>query len=332
MKASLRCGSRRVAILSFALVCSTWMANAQVFCQPALGAEVLAYSFETGLEGFTNNGTGTTVSLDTIGATAGTNSLKFTQNLNATFTGMITTQINPTIVGGSTILGDPPGIDYVLFDLTLPTPLPPDPPGAGFARAGVTIFGNSQPDFPGGQLEGLEVQFFDNEISIAGPAGTYHDLRIDLASAFHPLAGTTGSFNDIFGTVGSGPNDILPVSFQIYINKNNTFPLTVYVDNIRFGNNPVPIPGDYNQDGAVDAADYVYWRKATDAGLDDLPNDNDDAGPVGTAEYSLWQTNFGAGASGGGGSTGAVPEPASGVLLLVAAGCYWSAKRKRTGR
>ena len=33
--------------------------------------------------------------------------------------------------------------------------------------------------------------------------------------------------------------------------------LTFYIDNVRFG---MTVPGDYNDNGIVDAADYTIWR------------------------------------------------------------------------
>jgi hypothetical protein len=65
------------------------------------------------------------------------------------------------------------------------------------------------------------------------------------------------------------------------------------------------LPGDYNQNGVVDAADYVVWRK----------NDGSQAG------YDVWRTNFGRTAGSGAGasvSSSAVPEP--GLLALVLCG------------
>jgi hypothetical protein len=325
MKFGSRCSLFGTAFAPLVLLLASVMAS--LFCANLRGAEFLAYSFETGLEGFGPNGGGTTVTLDTIGATHGTNSLKFSQVSGATFTGAITTSLNPTFPGGTTIIGDPPGVDYILFDLTLPEAYPP--PGiGGFARASVTIFGSSQPDYPGGQLHGLQAQFFDNEISIAGAAGTYRDLRIDLASAPHPLTFVGGSFNDIFGTVGSGQDDVIPTSFQIYINKRNDSPLTVYIDNIRVGIIPSAVDGDYNEDGNVDAADYVVWRKNLNSNTA-LPNDNELGTPIRAAHYDLWRQNF-ASPSPGGASASAVPEPGSVVLLIVAGACCWM-RRHRAG-
>jgi hypothetical protein len=69
-------------------------------------------------------------------------------------------------------------------------------------------------------------------------------------------------------------------------------------------NIPAPgVPGDYNSDSKVDAADYVAWR------------DNPGANGGDPAGYNTWRANFGAG-SGAGAGISAVPEPASIAMLL----------------
>jgi hypothetical protein len=75
---------------------------------------------------------------------------------------------------------------------------------------------------------------------------------------------------------------------------------------IDFNAPPTPpgtggLTGDYNNDGSVDAADYVVWRKT---------NINGQQG------YDDWRANFGRTAGGGAANQAAVPEPASGALLL----------------
>lgn len=58
------------------------------------------------------------------------------------------------------------------------------------------------------------------------------------------------------------------------------------------------VPGDFTNDGAVDAADYVFWRK-------------NPAGDLIPADYNIWRTNFGApfGATVSAAGHSTVPEP-----------------------
>jgi hypothetical protein len=84
----------------------------------------------------------------------------------------------------------------------------------------------------------------------------------------------------------------------------------------------VPLDGDYNGDGVVDAADYVVWRENLGTS-NPLPNDAI-GGVIGQAQYDQWRANFGATLSGGGSGTaiGArtnVPEPSSIFLALFLA-------------
>jgi parallel beta-helix repeat protein len=62
------------------------------------------------------------------------------------------------------------------------------------------------------------------------------------------------------------------------------------------------ILGDFNEDGSVDMADYVKWRKSGGT----------------AAEYNQWRANFGATSGGASANATATPEPAN---LLVALGC-----------
>ncbi len=90
------------------------------------------------------------------------------------------------------------------------------------------------------------------------------------------------------------------------------------------------IPGDYNQNGVVDAADYVLWRKTLNSSASPQGSgaDGNGDGTVNAGDYTFWRQNFGrasqiivntgsgSGSSGSLGS-GAVPEPASVWLLLL---------------
>lgn len=80
---------------------------------------------------------------------------------------------------------------------------------------------------------------------------------------------------------------------------------------------PAGLPGDYNENKKVDAADYTFWRDRLGSATS-LPNDS--TAGVGDDDYTRWKTNFGMsipGAGGGSLSASAVPEPATWLLAIV---------------
>ncbi|WP_231930894.1 hypothetical protein [Botrimarina hoheduenensis] len=81
------------------------------------------------------------------------------------------------------------------------------------------------------------------------------------------------------------------------------------------------LPGDYNNDGQVDAADYTVWRDALGSQMN-LAADGSGNGIVDQADYNVWVNNFGATFS----IAIAVPEPSAGVamavLLLMTSRCF----------
>jgi hypothetical protein len=95
-------------------------------------------------------------------------------------------------------------------------------------------------------------------------------------------------------------------------------------DNIEMLVSPIGLPGDYNDDGSVDAADYVVWRNSFGQTGPDLVADGDASGTVDTRDYELWRANFGqpAGIGATVGSavplSAAVPEPSTIVTCLMA--------------
>lgn len=74
------------------------------------------------------------------------------------------------------------------------------------------------------------------------------------------------------------------------------------------------IPGDYNANGVVDAADYTTYRDALGTNTT-LPNDTT-PGTVSMADYSVWSNNFG---QGGPSAAATVPEPSTlaGLVLTM---------------
>ena len=88
---------------------------------------------------------------------------------------------------------------------------------------------------------------------------------------------------------------------------------------------PPPLPGDYNDNGVVDAADYAVWRDHLNSNFQ-LPNEVAGVSPgtVTAADYDAWKLRFGDTLSGSGAAAQAagVPEPNSAVLFLLALACH----------
>jgi hypothetical protein len=74
--------------------------------------------------------------------------------------------------------------------------------------------------------------------------------------------------------------------------------------------------GDFNDDGTVDASDYVAWRKH-DGGTTALPNDDGLGTPIRAEHYDLWRAHFGGMQAPGVGTGGEVPEPSACVPAII---------------
>ncbi|MEX0643300.1 MAG: autotransporter-associated beta strand repeat-containing protein, partial [Pirellulales bacterium] len=123
----------------------------------------------------------------------------------------------------------------------------------------------------------------------------------------------------------------LPGGGLATLNANAIFPANSALAIIQVGNElrldgaySTMLPGDFNEDGFVDAADYVVWRKTM---------------PGNMMKYDEWRSNFGTGMGGGAsinlGSelVAGIPEPASlGLLLWPALGLLLRGRRHRVGR
>ena len=185
-------------------------------------ADTLLYSFETGPEGFAPNGFPVpTVAVDTVGATDGVQSLRFSMSQPQTFTGALTQFVNPALLLD-------PGTNAIAVDVTIPQG-EEEYTGAGFARLGIMYFGS----IPSQGVFGVPVQTNgQSERSVDLAPGTY--------TIVIPLISTSGTpFRDAFGT---DPGDLEQLSgFQFYINKSNDDAMTVYFDNVRVVGGPAPI-------------------------------------------------------------------------------------------
>ncbi len=141
-----------------------------------------------------------------------------------------------------------------------------------------------------------------DQLQVSGAVFLNGTLSVALANSFMP---TTGNVFDIldWGSL-SGTFDTLQLPMLAAGLEWDTSQL--YVSGML---SVVPLlPGDFNHDGKVDAADYVAWRKGV--GVATTP-----------ANYDLWRTNFGrtagSGASVSTNGFSQVPEPASAILIVA---------------
>ena len=169
------------------------------------------------------------------------------------------------------------------------------------------------------QVGGVIPGQFDSLI-VEGNAAIEGHLVVGLINDFEPVLGNSFPILEtVFGNVtGTFDVEILPVfnglTFDVVYN-----PQSVVLQVVE------ALPGDYNDDGVVDAADYVAWRNNVGAAPGTLPNDID-GGIIGDAQYATWRTNFGNASGGGSLASATVPEP-TGLLLLIVA---WAARGRWT--
>ncbi len=95
---------------------------------------------------------------------------------------------------------------------------------------------------------------------------------------------------------------------------------------------PAGVPGDYNSNGVVDAADYVIWRDHLGTSFQ-LTNEvaGTTPGTVTQEDYTAWRARFGSISSSGAGTaiaTSAVPEPSTVVVLMAAILATFTARRR----
>ncbi len=152
-----------------------------------------------------------------------------------------------------------------------------------------------------------------NGLTITG--GTLNLTNLgSLTEGIYPLLDYSGTLagsvsNLMLGAVPTGFN------FSLVNNVANTSVDLIVTPNL---------PGDYNQNGAVDAADYTVWRDNLGASFA-LPNrDPASTGAVSQADYDFWLNQFGAVMSSAQPSTAAVPEPHAILLAALTMLCATS--------
>jgi hypothetical protein len=134
--------------------------------------------------------------------------------------------------------------------------------------------------------------------------------------------------SDDIKTTDTGYNILQPIPFSYdYVAFRNTTDYDFAIDDFKVETFSVSpgVAGDYNNDGTVNAADYVLWRKGGT-----LANEVADPGTVSAADYTEWRARFGNTAGSGASLDGAaVPEPSSLFIFLIGALASSGCARRR---
>jgi hypothetical protein len=155
-------------------------------------------------------------------------------------------------------------------------------------------------------------------------SGTYTSTLFDLESA--------SSYDPAF-VAAHGP--LVTDSMQAMFDALDTGTAYFDIHTSAFPNGEIRgfvvfVPGDFNDDGIVSAADYVIWKKTEGTIEEGHPADADNSNVVDAADYAIWRENFGSTrhdqhehnhGNGAGASLAAnVPEPSTLALLAIVLG------------
>jgi hypothetical protein len=163
-----------------------------------------------------------------------------------------------------------------------------------------------------------------DELVLAG------SLDVSLINSFSPTAGQSFDIIDFASLSGTFTALNLPaLAPGLLWNTSQLYSLGVLTISVG-------LLGDYNNNGTVDAADYVVWRHTLGQTGVGIAADGNGDNFINQLDYNVWAMHFGETAGSGLGATGsasaAVPEPASLVLTCCALLCAVAVAASRAAR
>ena len=102
------------------------------------------------------------------------------------------------------------------------------------------------------------------------------------------------------------------------------FNFASFAENPRAAPPPV-LPGDFDRNGRVDAADYSLWRSQFGS-TSELAADGNGNGVVDAADYVAWRRHFGTAANSLAAKPQSIPEPPAGWLTLCSLCALWQVR------
>jgi autotransporter-associated beta strand protein len=177
----------------------------------------------------------------------------------------------------------------------------------------------------GGTLQGITY----DTLPVTGAAALGGTLKVSLSS-FTPSAGQSFTLLTASSISGTFAVEQLPsvagVSFDVVYS-----PTSVVLSALP------GVPGDYNSNGIVDAADYTVWRDTLGSTTDLRANGDNagaSAGKIDQADYAVWKSHFGQHLGSGAGAAGttetSIPEPGGLRLALLGSVLLYCRKQPTT--
>lgn len=150
----------------------------------------------------------------------------------------------------------------------------------------------------------------NTKLQVQDVQGTGATLKVKLEPDYIPLSTDELEIIYVEGGVSGGGSAMFGRIFAISPDgTTGKFSTIVADDTLKITNFQLTLPGDYNGDDSVDAADYVVWRKSNDS----TPE-----------QFETWREHFGESTLGSGAAatslgspTSPVPEPTTIAPLLL---------------
>jgi T5SS/PEP-CTERM-associated repeat protein len=199
------------------------------------------------------------------------------------------------IIGSlGTLVGDGTIATFVFNDGTI---APGPSPGT------LLVDGNYSQSFEGTLKIDLASPISFDKLTITGNMTLGGTLDVSLAPGYVPVSGEEFDILDFSNTPDTAFARINLPALSATLAWDTS---QLYTTGLLSVTGAPATPGDYSQNGVVDAADYVIWRK----GLETIYTQDD---------YNVWHAHFGqtAGSGATASENAAVPEAATVVLLLV---------------
>jgi T5SS/PEP-CTERM-associated repeat protein len=225
-----------------------------------------------------------------------------------------TTNIHGEITNNGTIFVARDTVTTFYNNVVTPASVTVLPGGNALFLTNLTFVGSSMLQLSVGSAALTESS---SHVDVGGVATLGGTLEINFDGGYVPAVGQTFELITAGGVVGAFDDIRMPLMSNDLEFGVLYSPTSVMME-VKTASLPVVLPGDYNNDGFVNAADYTVWRDKLGSPIS-LPND--DTAGVGQDDYTRWKTHFGqvAGSGAGAIATGQLttPEPSACLLALI---------------